>query len=90
MALMVFYAALVLLATAYAQHQIPRYTAKSRAMPTRIGLIVLGLVFGYVAADNFHEAGAPVILPFFIGFGAAHVPAALILIFKRAAGAGKS
>jgi hypothetical protein len=51
---------------------------------------VLGLVFGYVAADNFAQAEAPVFLTFLIGFGAVHVPAALILLIKRAAGAGRS
>lgn len=53
-------------------------------------LIVLGLVFGYVAADNFGKAEGPALLAFLVGFGAVHVPAALILAIKHAAGAGKS
>jgi hypothetical protein len=84
-------AALVLAAAAYAQQQIPRFTASARtANLVRAGLIALGLVFGYVAADNLSEAGVPAPLTFLIGFGAVHVPAALILLLKRAAGAGKS
>jgi hypothetical protein len=84
-------AALVLAAAIYAQHQIPRYTASPRAaLLTRAGLILLGLVFGYVAADNFSSADGPGLLTFLIGFGAVHVPAALILFIKHAAGAGKS
>ena len=88
---LVILAALVLAAAIYAQHQLPRFTASARAaLLMRAGLIAIGLVFGYVAADNFSDAGAPPLLPFLIGFGAVHVPAALILFFKGAAGAGKS
>ena len=88
---MILLAPLVLAATIYAQHQIPRYTASPRAaLLMRAGLIVLGLVFGYVAADNFSEAGVPLLLTFLIGFGTVHVPAALILFIKHAGGAGKS
>lgn len=84
-------AALALAAAAYAQHQIPRFTASARqAGLVRAGLAALGLVFGYVAADNLSAAGVPAPLTFLIGFGAVHVPAALILLLKRAAGAGKS
>jgi hypothetical protein len=88
---MVISAALVLGAAIYAQLQIPRFTASPRAATLlRAGLFVLGLVFGYVAADNFSKAEAPALLTFLIGFGAVHVPAALILLLKRAAGTGKS
>ncbi len=88
---MMIYAVLVLAAAAYAQHQIPRFTESPRAaLLTRLGLLVLGIVFGYIAADTFHDAGVPGVLPFLLGFGAVHVPAALILVFKRARGAGKS
>jgi hypothetical protein len=88
---MVVLAALVLLAAFYAQHQLPRFTANARAaLLMRAGLVVVGLVFGYVAADNFSAAGLPGLLTFLIAFGAVHVPAALILLIKRTAGAGKS
>ena len=88
---MILVAGLVLAGALYAQHRIPRHTASPRAaLLTRAGLIVLGLVFGYVAADNLSEAGMPPPLIFVIGFGAVHVPAALILLIKHAAGTGKS
>jgi hypothetical protein len=84
-------AAVVLLAAVYAQVLIPQHTASvPAARLTRIGLLVLGLVFGYVAADNFSDAEAPALLTFLIAFGAVHVPAALILFIKHVGGAGKS
>ena len=88
---MVLLAAAAMFAAVYAQLQIPRFTAGPRAaLLTRAGLLMLGLVFGYVAADNLGDAGMPPLLTFLIGFGAVHVPAALILLIKRAGGAGKS
>ena len=88
---MIVSASAVLAATIYAQREIPRFTAGARAARlTRLGLIVLGLVFGYVAADTFSATGTPGLLTFLIAFGAVHVPAALILLIKRAGGAGKS
>ncbi len=88
---MILAAALALAAAIYAQRTIARYTASARAaLLMRAGLIALGLVFGYVAADNFSQAEAPALLTFLIAFGAVHVPAALILFIKHAAGAGKS
>jgi len=88
---MIVSAAVVLAAAAYAQTHIGQFTKTAKAATlTRLGLAVLALVFGYVAADNFGAAEAPVVLTFLIGFGAVHVPAALILLVKRAAGAGKS
>ena len=91
MLVMIVSAVVVLAAAAYAQTHIGRFTRSVRAsLLTRLGLAVLGLVFGYVAADNFAQAEAPVFLTFLIGFGAVHVPAALILLIKRAAGAGRS
>ena len=83
--------ALALAASVYAQWQIPRFTASPRAaLLTRAGLVILGLVFGYVAADNLERSGGPALLTFLLGFGAVHMPAAFILFLKRAAGAGKS
>lgn len=88
---MIFAAVVVLAAAVYAQTHIGRFTASTKAANvTRLGLIALGLVFGYVAADNFGDAEAPVIMTFLVGFGAVHVPAALILLIKQAAGVGKS
>ena len=80
-----------LAAAAYAQTHIGRFTSSAKsALLTRLGLAVLGVIFGYVAADNFARADVPVVLTFLAGFGAVHFPAAVILLMKRAAGAGKS
>jgi hypothetical protein len=88
---MMLAAVVALAAAAYAQTHIGRFTASEKATKlTRIGLALLGLIFGYVAADNFGAAEAPVFLTFLIGFGAVHVPAALILLVKQLSGAGKS
>ena len=83
--------ALALAAAVYAQQQIPRFTASPRAaLVTRLGLAALGAIFGFVVADNLSPPGSPALLLFLLGFGAVHVPAAFILLLKRAAGAGKS
>jgi hypothetical protein len=88
---MILAAAAVLAAAAYAQMHIGRFTASAKATTlTRMGLLGLGIVFGYVAADNFGVAQVPVVLIFLIGFGVVHVPAALILLVKQLSGAGKS
>ena len=88
---MIVLTALGISAAVYAQHQIPRFTASSRAvLLTRAGLLVLGLVLGYVLADNMARSGGPALLMFLLGFGGVHIPAAIILVLKRAAGAGKS
>ena len=88
---LVIAAAVGLTAAFYAQREIPRFTASARAaLFTRVGLFVLGLTFGYVAADNLGDAGMPPLLTFLLGFGAVHVPAAFILLIKRAGAAGKS
>jgi hypothetical protein len=73
-----------LAAAAYAHFQLPRYVAtQAGIVATRGILIVVALAFGYVAAVTFAEA-APGWLTFLAGFGAVHIPAALILLFKRA------
>lgn len=90
-AAMIALTAVGLTAAAYAQLQIPRFTASARAaLITRAGLLLVGLVLGYVLADNMARSGGPFLLMFLLGFGGVHIPAALILFFKRAAGAGKS
>jgi hypothetical protein len=73
-----------LAAAAYAQIEIPRYVAgRSGIVATRGILIVVGLAFGFVAANTFAEA-APRWSTFLAGFGSVHIPAALILLIKRA------
>ena len=90
-AAMIALTALGLAAAVYAQHQIPRFTASARAaLATRVGLLLIGLVLGYVLADNMALSGGPAVMMFLLGFGGVHIPAALILFFKRVSGAGKS
>ena len=84
-------AVLALGAAAYAQREIPRFTSTRRkALGARAILLAVGLAFGYVAADTYSQTAGMSVLPFLIGFGAVHVPAAFILFFKRAGAAGKS
>ena len=84
-------AALTLAAAVYAQREIPRFIATRRKALIARGLLLgVGLAFGYVAADTYDQASGVSLLPFLIGFGSVHVPAALILLLKRGGGAGKS
>ena len=91
----IFLAALLaigLLATAgYAQVQIPRFTAGSGKIAlTRSILVVIGIAFGLLTAGPYASALLPTVLAFLIGFGAVHVPAAIILFVKRERRSGKS
>jgi hypothetical protein len=84
-------AAITLAAAVYAQREIPRFTSTARkALIARGLLLAVGLTFGYVAADTYGQTAGMSLLPFLIGFGSVHVPAAFILFFKRGGGAGKS
>jgi hypothetical protein len=90
MALTMLLVALGLTAVCYAHIQIPRYVAtRSGIAATRGILLVIGLAFGYVAAVTSME---PTLrwLTFLAGFGAVHVPAALILLIKRARNSPKT
>jgi hypothetical protein len=84
--------AIVLLAAAgYAQVQIPRFTAgSSKIALTRGVLVVIGIAFGLLTAGPYASALFPAVLAFLIGFGAVHVPAAIILFVKRERRSGKS
>jgi hypothetical protein len=83
-------AAAHLAAAAYAQQRIPRYTAgRWRVMFTRAVLLIVGIGVGCVSASYVSD---PLVasLAFVIGFGAVHVPAAVILFIKHERGAAKS
>lgn len=79
-----------LAAAVYAQRQLPRYIAGGRRASILRGvLMVTGLAVGSLAtmyAAQPHVA----VLAFLSGFGAVHVPAAVILLLKRARNAGRS
>jgi hypothetical protein len=84
-------ASLLLVTAAYAQFQIPRYTAgRSAVWLTRALLIATGSAFGYVAAITYSADPALATLAFLVAFGAVHFPAAFILFVKRERGSGKS
>ena len=84
MTFMLIAAAAGLAAAAYAHIQTPRFVAtRAGVAATRGVLLFIGIAFGYVAATT---AATPDLrwLTFAAGFGAVHVPAALILLIKRA------
>ena len=88
--LLMLLAAVNVLAAGYAHRQIPRFTAGARrVLFTRLFLIGVGIALGYVAASEM-SGTLPALLAFLIGFGAVHLPAAMILFVKRARGAAKS
>jgi hypothetical protein len=81
----------LLTCAAYAQTQIPRYTADGRGVLfTRTVLLVTGIAFGYAAATVYPLDPGSATLNFLIAFGLVHVPAAIILFIKSARHAGKT
>jgi hypothetical protein len=82
--------AALLAAAGYAHYHIPFHTAgRARALVAHGVLIVVAAAFGYVASAHAQTRGEA-LLSFLAGFGAVHLPAAIILFLKRAGGAGKS
>ena len=82
--------ALHLAAAVYAQRHLPHYVAGARrAAGLRALLIVAGLAVGLLATVSAAQPHVAV-LAFLSGFGAVHVPAAVILFLKRASGTAKS
>ena len=84
------FAAVLLAVTIYAQHRIGAYTASPRnAMLTRAVLAVVGVALACVAVLSAPTA-IPAPILFVQAFGLVHLPAAIILFFKRARGEGRS
>lgn len=80
--------AVALLAVAvYAQYRIAYHTAGRRKV--LLTLAVVGMLLGYVNASLAPD-GIATMLAFIEGFGVVHLPAALILFFKRARHEGRS
>lgn len=81
-------AALLLAVAGYAQHRTPFHTPTKRdALWARGLLLTVGIAFGYVLATRYTASqGQGAVLMFLVGFGAVHVPAALILFSKRLRG----
>ena len=83
-------AAALLALAVYAHHRIAAHTASPRnAMLTRAVLAVVGLALGSVAVLSAPPAVSAPLL-FLQAFGVVHLPAAIILFFKRARGDGRS
>jgi len=83
-------AVVTLTAAGYAHLQLPRFVATRAGLTAARGvLFVVGLGFGYVSAMTY-AGGSLRWLGFLVGFGAVHVPAALILLIKRARGAPRT
>ena len=82
-------AALHLVAAAYAQRNLPRHVARRQALVLRIVLLLTGIAVGSLAT-MYSTQPHVAILAFLSGFGAVHVPAAVILLLKRARGAARS
>lgn len=90
MILMTLFAVLGLTSAVYAHLQARRYIAtKAGAITTHLILLGLGLVFGYVTADTYPEPPLRW-LAFLVGFGAVHIPPAIVLLIKRARHSPKS
>jgi hypothetical protein len=84
-------AAVFVMTAVYAHGRIRRYTEGSAKVAlTRIVLVVTGIGFGLVSAASY--AGEPLnaLLACLIGFGAVHVPAAIILFVKQQRGSART
>jgi hypothetical protein len=89
----VFFALLAVLhlaAAVYAQRALPRFVAGAgRATLLRTVLILTGIGVGSLATI-YAAQPAVAVLAFLSGFGAVHVPAAVILYLKQQRGAARS
>ena len=82
---------LLMVAAAYAQIQIPRFTAgKANALLARVVLAVTGVALGCVSVAIYAPDPSRAVLIFLAGFGAVHIPAAFILFIKQARHSGRS
>ena len=87
----VLLATIAALAAVYVQLRIPRFTAARQSIiAARLILATVGAAFGYVAAITAASEALSPVLAFVMGFGAVHIPAALILLIKAVRGSGKS
>ena len=80
--------AVTLTAAGYAQYRTPYHTRTHKdAWIARLLLIGVGLAFGFVVATVYTATeGVDQVLAFLSGFGAVHVPPAVILFIKRRRG----
>ena len=91
MASLTIAASVLLVVAAYAQLQIPRFTAgRANVTVSRAVLAATGVALGSVSAALVYPDAALALLVFLIGFGVVHFPAAVILFFKGARHSGRS
>ncbi|MBX6392796.1 MAG: hypothetical protein IRY96_04950 [Burkholderiales bacterium] len=84
MTLMFVFALIGLFAAGYAHLQLAHYiAARNSVLAMHAVLAAVGLLFGYVAM-NYVEGEALRWMTFAAGFGAVHVPPAIVLALKRA------
>lgn len=85
MALLTFLALIGLLAAWYAHAHLFRHIAsRSGVLVTHSLLLIVGLAFGYVVSTATYADGALRWFAFLAGFGAVHIPAAIVLWLKQA------
>lgn len=90
MLMITLFALIGLAAAAYAHANLAHFIAtQSGLMATHVVLLAVGLAFGYVASMSAGD-GAARWLAFAAGFGAVHVPPAVVLMIKRARHSPKS
>ncbi len=83
-------AVVTLTAAGYVHLHLPRFIARrSGVIVTRLILLAVGIASGIVAASLYPERSLAV-LAFVAGFGVVHVPAAFVLLLKRARGSPRS
>ncbi len=79
-----FLTVLTLSAAVYAQYRLPFHSAsRPQLWFSRILLLVLGGLFGWVTSQRYPGEGLTNVLVFLSAFGVVHVPAAAILYIKR-------
>jgi hypothetical protein len=89
--LLMIAAAALLTAAGYAHFRIPFHSdSAQKILLTRAVLALVGILFGYVMAASVQTDPTGDLLIFLAGFGAVHVPSAVILFVKRRRGEGKS
>ncbi|MFA5495647.1 MAG: hypothetical protein WC247_12795 [Porticoccaceae bacterium] len=82
---MILVALLTLWPAAYAHYRLPlQITSRRELWLAHLMLIAVGLGFGWaMSAVYLSPVDAPPVLTFIAGFGAVHIPAAIILWLKK-------
>lgn len=84
---LILLALVTLFAALYTHLRLPYHTAKRRNIwISRLLLLVLGVLFGWVTMSQYPVSGSTAMLVFLSAFGIVHVPAAFILFIKRLRG----